>query len=103
MATYNLVVMPVVDDNDRLVGAVTVDDVLDHLLPEDWRDREHAEPAFLNAAGTATRSLDGSAGRFLNGWPAAGSTADRRHPATAATDGDHGTAGRLERQQAGNG
>jgi len=42
MATYNLVVMPVIDDNDRLVGAVTVDDVLDHLLPEDWRDREHA-------------------------------------------------------------
>jgi Mg/Co/Ni transporter MgtE len=48
MATYNLVVMPVVNDNDKLVGAVTVDDVLDHLLPEDWRDRDHAEP--LNIA-----------------------------------------------------
>jgi CBS domain-containing protein len=43
MATYNLVCMPVVDSNDRLVGAVTVDDVLDHLLPPDWRDRDHAE------------------------------------------------------------
>ncbi|NJC69355.1 magnesium transporter [Planosporangium thailandense] len=44
MATYNLVCMPVVDSNNRLVGAVTVDDVLDHLLPPDWRDRDQAEP-----------------------------------------------------------
>jgi flagellar motility protein MotE (MotC chaperone)/sporulation protein YlmC with PRC-barrel domain len=44
MATYNLVCMPVVDSNGRLVGAVTVDDVLVHLLPPDWRDRDQAEP-----------------------------------------------------------
>ncbi|MGX7825172.1 magnesium transporter MgtE N-terminal domain-containing protein [Actinokineospora sp. 24-640] len=36
-ATYNLVCAPVVDDADHLVGAITVDDVLDHLLPEGWR------------------------------------------------------------------
>ena len=36
-ATYNLVTAPVVDQDRRLVGAVTVDDVLDHVLPEDWR------------------------------------------------------------------
>lgn len=39
LATYNLVAAAVVDDGDRLVGAVTVDDLLDALLPEDWRDR----------------------------------------------------------------
>lgn len=40
-ATYNLVAAPVVDAENHLVGAVTVDDLLDSLLPEDWReDRE---------------------------------------------------------------
>ena len=40
MATYDMVAMPVVDGAYRLVGAVTVDDVLDHSLPRDWRDRD---------------------------------------------------------------
>lgn len=50
LARYDLVVLPVVDDEDRLVGVITVDDVLDHILPDDWRSvpsEEHAETGII--------------------------------------------------------
>jgi len=56
MATYNLVSLAVVDDLGRLVGAVTVDDVLDHLLPRDWRDRDAA--AYLSDGGERVNGGD---------------------------------------------
>jgi len=51
LAMYNLLAMPVVDATGRLLGAVSVDDVLDHLLPEQWREDAHQEVG-RNGSGT---------------------------------------------------
>jgi len=42
MTDYNLVAMPVLDGDGKPMGIVAVDDVLERLLPEEWRWRAGA-------------------------------------------------------------
>ena len=39
VARYNLLAVPVVDDDGQLVGIVTVDDAMDAILPTAWKKR----------------------------------------------------------------
>ena len=39
LAEYNLLSVAVCDEQRRLLGAITVDDVLDRVLPAGWRQR----------------------------------------------------------------
>jgi Mg/Co/Ni transporter MgtE len=64
LATYNLVSVPVVDENHRLVGVVTIDDVLDYLLPDDWRSTGSDEQRLI---GTSTATIPVVKGRRTHG------------------------------------
>src|SRR5262252_8772969 len=44
MSDYNLITFPAVDEERTMIGLITVDDVLEVTLPDDWRRREAAEP-----------------------------------------------------------
>jgi Mg/Co/Ni transporter MgtE len=39
MTDYDLTVVPVVDEREQILGVVTVDDVLEMVLPRGWRRR----------------------------------------------------------------
>ena len=43
LAAYNMLAVAVCDEDDRLLGAITVDDVLDRVLPAGWRQRRRSE------------------------------------------------------------
>ncbi|MGA1837901.1 CBS domain-containing protein [Herbiconiux sp. 11R-BC] len=75
LASYNLVSVPVVDDNHRLVGVVTIDDVLDYLLPDDWRSNDSDDD-------TPERVPDRTPTRALSGAP---------RPTTRGRRTGHGT------------
>ncbi len=75
LASYDLVSLPVVDENHRLVGVVTIDDVLDYLLPDDWRSAD-TESDTVTPAGSVPRrrgatlrgpSARGASGRASDG------------------------------------
>jgi len=42
MADYDLTVAPVIDEEGKILGIVTVDDLLEMMIPEDWRRRMSA-------------------------------------------------------------
>jgi CBS domain-containing protein len=44
LASYDLLAAPVCDQAGRLLGAVTVDDVIDRMLGTDWRKRQRLRP-----------------------------------------------------------
>ncbi|MFJ9846706.1 magnesium transporter MgtE N-terminal domain-containing protein [Kitasatospora sp. NPDC101155] len=61
MTDYNLLTVPVVDHQDQILGVITVDDILETVIPEDWRRREPApHPAHRtdDAPSEATNATD---------------------------------------------
>ena len=69
VASYNLVSVPVTDENHRLVGVVTIDDILDYLLPDDWRSHDDDRDQRRRATSGTTSSIPIPAGRRVSRGP----------------------------------
>jgi CBS domain-containing protein len=54
LASYNMLAVGVTDQAGRLLGAITVDDVLDRTLPTGWRQRRRSNSPDLSAARTSS-------------------------------------------------
>jgi Mg/Co/Ni transporter MgtE len=72
LATYDLLCAPVCDEQTRLLGAVSIDDVLDHLLPPAWRRGPVRARGNGGAGGNG-----GKGGRSGNGGQGGGAGEDR--------------------------
>ena len=44
MTDFNLTLLPVLDADTRLIGVIAVDDLLEVMLPEEWRALVHHQP-----------------------------------------------------------
>jgi Mg/Co/Ni transporter MgtE len=72
LATYNLLALPVVDAERRLLGAVSIDDVLDHLLPEDWREADDEDDAAVGQGTMPVTAAPVTAAPVTGAQPAGG-------------------------------
>ena len=43
MADFNLLTLPILDDDRHVLGVIIVDDALEAAIPEDWRRRPRHE------------------------------------------------------------
>lgn len=60
MSDFNLASVPVVDQTDHVLGVVTYDDILEALIPADWRRREPAPRPIRDPGATTTETSDGT-------------------------------------------
>ena len=65
IAKYNLLALPVVDEEKKLKGIVTVDDAIDVVLPTAWKKRFRTAPG---RRGASLLLISGSSWHFKSPW-----------------------------------